>query len=101
MLTLLRTRTFDEWIARLADLRGRARVLARLKSATYGNFGDCDAVGEGVSEMRIHHGPGYRVYFFRNGSTMYVVLCGGDKSTQGRDIELAKALAREIREQDT
>ena len=101
MLTLLRTPTFNEWIARLADLRGRARVLARLKSATYGNFGDCDAVGEGVSEMRIHHGPGYRVYFFRNGSTMYVVLCGGDKSTQGRDIELAKALAREIREQDT
>jgi putative addiction module killer protein len=67
-----------------------------LKRVAEGNFGDCAPVGEGVSELRIHHGPGYRVYFVRRGSAVVVVLGGGDKSTQDRDIELAKALQKEL-----
>ena len=100
MFTFVRTSIFDEWLAKLADHRGKARILARLNSAAHGNFGDCDAVGEGVSEMRIHSGPGYRVYFRRDGTAIYLILLGGDKSTQGRDIDRAKELAREFREQD-
>lgn len=63
MITLLRSAKFDDWLGGLADLKAKARVLARLRSATFGNFGDCAPVGEGVSELRIHAGPGYRVYF--------------------------------------
>lgn len=100
MLTLVRTSVFDEWLAKLADHRGKARILARLNSAAHGNFGDCAVVGEGVCEMRIHFGPGYRIYYVRNGSTIYVFLCGGDKSTQHRDIERAKQLARDIKDMD-
>jgi putative addiction module killer protein len=82
----------------LADTKAKARILARLRSATFGNFGDCEAVGEGVSEMRVHAGPGYRVYFTRKGATVYLLLAGGDKSTQKRDISRAKAMARELKE---
>ena len=67
MLTLIRSSDFDAWLSGLDDLKAKARILARIRSATMGNFGDCDSVGEGVSEMRIHFGPGYRVYFMRNG----------------------------------
>ncbi len=81
----------------LADHKGKARILARLDSAAHGNFGDCEPVGEGVSEMRIHYGPDYRVYFTRQGSTVYVLLTGGDKATEGRDIKQAKKLARDLR----
>jgi putative addiction module killer protein len=80
----------------LADQKAKARVLAR--SAMLGNFGDCEPVGEGVSEMRIHAGPGYRVYFLRTGATLYVLLAGGDKSSQKQDIIRAKEMARELRE---
>ncbi len=100
MLTLVRSSTFDAWLRGLADQRAKARVLARLTSAAHGNFGDCRPVGEGVSEMRIHFGPGYRVYFVRHGATVYVLLTGGDKSSQERDIEQAKELARELKESD-
>lgn len=82
----------------LADTKAKAKILARLRSATFGNFGDCEAVGEGVSEMRVHAGPGYRVYFTRKGATVYLLLAGGDKSTQKRDIARAKAMARELKE---
>ncbi len=98
MFTLVRSSLFDEWLSALKDQKGKARILARLTSAAHGNFGDCEAVGEGVSEMRIHIGPGYRVYYVRNGATIYVLLNGGDKSSQQRDIERAKDMARELKE---
>ncbi len=98
MLTLVRSSIFDKWLSELAGHKGKARILARLTSAAHGNFGDCEAVGEGVSEMRVHFGPGYRVYYVRRGATIYVLLNGGDKSSQKRDIERAKTLARELKE---
>jgi putative addiction module killer protein len=78
------------------DVTGKARILARIRSAEFGNFSDCKSVGEGVSEMRVHIGPGYRVYFMRRGRTVYLLLTGGDKSTQSKDIARAKAMARAI-----
>jgi putative addiction module killer protein len=98
MNTFVRSSDFDVWLSGLADHKAKARVLARLRSATLGNFGDCEPVGEGVSEMRIHVGPGYRVYFVRMGSTVYVLLTGGDKSSQKQDITRAKKMAQELKE---
>ncbi|CAA7618257.1 type II toxin-antitoxin system RelE/ParE family toxin [Magnetospirillum sp. SS-4] len=98
MNTMQRTASFDAWLSALADNKGKARVLARLTAAEFGNFGDCEAVGEGVSEMRIHFGPGYRVYFTRRGKVVYLLLLGVDKSTQARDIKRAKELASMIKE---
>ena len=95
---ILRHVDFDAWLQRLLDIKAKARILARIKSAEMGNFGDCQPVGEGVSEMRVHFGPGYRVYFTRRESVVYMLLCGGDKSSQSRDIEKAKVLARGLRE---
>jgi len=70
----------------------------RIRSAELGNFGDCAPVGKGISEMRLHFGPGYRLYFWRQGNQVYWLLAGGDKSSQERDIERAKSLKREIKE---
>jgi putative addiction module killer protein len=98
MNTLLRTASFDAWLSALADIKGKARILARLTAAESGNFGDCDSVGDGISEMRVHFGPGYRVYFTRRGKVIYLLLLGGDKSTQTRDIKRAKELAKTIEE---
>ena len=98
MNTMQRTASFDAWLSALADNKGKARILARLTAAEMGNFGDCESVGEGVSEMRIHFGPGYRVYFTRRGKVVYLLLLGGDKSSQARDIKRAKELARMIEE---
>jgi putative addiction module killer protein len=95
--TLLRSSDFDDWLTRLADQKARARILARLASAEFGNFGDCEAVGDGVSEMRVHVGVGYRVYYTRTGSTVYVLLAGGVKASQTRDIAKAKKMARELK----
>ncbi|WP_245300099.1 type II toxin-antitoxin system RelE/ParE family toxin [Methylocystis bryophila] len=78
--------------------QGKARILARLRSATFGNFGDCASVGEGVFEMRLHFGPGYRVYYVRAEKPIYLLLIGGDKSTQKMDIVRAKEMARAIEE---
>lgn len=97
MLTLVRSKRFDAWLVRLADQKARARILNRLDRASLGNFGDCKSIGEGVSEMRIDAGPGYRVYFVRRGVAVYVLLTGGDKATQDRDIVEAKAMARELK----
>jgi putative addiction module killer protein len=98
MNSFIRSSDFDSWLAKLADFKAKARVLARLRSAAFGNFGDCEPVGEGVSEMRIHVGPGYRVYFVRKDATVYILLGGGDKSSQKRDIARAKVLARDFKE---
>ncbi|MDD4617370.1 MAG: type II toxin-antitoxin system RelE/ParE family toxin [Alphaproteobacteria bacterium] len=98
MNTFIRSSDFDAWLLSLGDEKAKARIFARLRSATLGNFGDSEPVGEGVSEMRIHVGPGYRVYYTRTGSTIYVLLAGGDKSTQRKDIIHAKKLARELKE---
>lgn len=94
--TLLRSSDFDAWLSSLADQKAKARILARLTSATFGNFGDCEAVGEGVSEMRIHVGAGYRVYYMRTGKTVYVLLVGGVKASQTKNIAKAKQMVREL-----
>ena len=96
MIEVRQTSRFATWLAGLRDERARARILKRLDRARDGNLGDVAAVGEGVSEMRIFYGPGYRVYFLSRGPELIVLLCGGDKSTQDADIEEAKGLAREI-----
>ena len=98
MNTLLRTAVFDNWLSKLKDLLGKAHIVERIRSAERGNFGDCAAVGEGVSEMRIHYGPGYRVYFCRTGEVVYVLLCGGNKRGQQRDIARARAMSRQLNE---
>jgi putative addiction module killer protein len=96
MNTFLRSEEFDTWLAALKDRKGRARIVERIRSAERGNFGDCEPVGEGVSEMRIHFGPGYRVDFTRRGEVVYLLLLGGDKSSQKRDIRRAIQLARTL-----
>lgn len=96
MNSLLRTDEFDAWLATLKDNIGKARIVHRLRAAELGNFGDCEPVGEGVSEMRIHVGPGYRVYFTQRGATIYWLLLGGDKSTQKRDIRRVKQLLKSL-----
>jgi putative addiction module killer protein len=97
MSTFVRSSNFDAWLSNLADQKAKARILARLRSATFGNFGDCEPVGEGISEMRIHVGAGYRVYYTRTGSTVYVLLAGGVKASQTKDIAKAKTMARELK----
>ena len=89
------TEVFDDWFAGLRDKQAVRRIHARIDRAEDGNFGDCEPVGEGVSEMRIHYGPGYRVYFIRRGPVLIILLCGGDKASQDKDIRQAKALAEE------
>lgn len=93
MIDLEQSCTFSKWLDGLKDVVGKARIIARLRLATHGHFGDCEPVGNAVYEMRIHSGPGYRVYFTRRGSALYLLLVGGDKSTQKRDIARAVELA--------
>lgn len=91
---------FKEWLDELTDKKAVARILARLARLREGNLGDCKPVGEGVSELRVDYGPGYRVYFGQKGRTLVVLLCGGDKRTQDRDIRLAKQYWREFKVSD-
>jgi len=93
---LAESERFHDWLGSLADRRARARVVERLKRASNGNFGDVKPVGSGVSEMRVDYGPGYRVYFFRRGKELVILLCGGDKRTQDADIALAIRMKGEI-----
>jgi putative addiction module killer protein len=95
--TLLRSSDFDAWLSHLSDQKAKARTLARLTSATLGNVGDCESVGEGVFEMRVHVGADYRVYYTRTGSTVYVLLAGGVKASQPKDIPKAKQMARKLK----
>ena len=99
MNTVIRTGTFDTWLSGLKDYQGKARIIERIKSAERGNFGDCKSVGQNVSEMRVHFGPGYRVYFTRAGKVIYVLLCGGTKRGQQRDIAKAQKIARKLKEE--
>ena len=95
MLEIKQTETFRKWRIRIKDERVRALIASRLDRLAFGHAGDAESVGHGVSELRIHHGPGYRVYFQRRGTTLIVVLCGGDKATQANDIKTAQRLALE------
>ncbi len=95
MLEIKQTEAFRKWRTRLKDERARALIASRLDRLAFGHAGDAEPVGQGISELRIHHGPGYRVYFQKRGDTIIVLLCGGDKSTQVKDIETAKRLADE------
>ncbi|GAB2721892.1 type II toxin-antitoxin system RelE/ParE family toxin [Halomonas garicola] len=98
MKLIRETATYAGWFSGLKDARARAKILARVRRAELGNFGDYAPVGEGVSELRIHYGPGYRVYFAQRGLELVILLAGGDKSSQSRDIAAAKQLARELKE---
>lgn len=95
MVEVLRSQTFADWLNGLSDSQARLRINARILRMETGNMGDAIPVGEGVSELRIHYGPGYRVYFVRRGAV--ILLCGGDKSSQTRDIKRAKEMARDWR----
>jgi putative addiction module killer protein len=96
MFALKQTETFRKWRLALKDDRARAAIASRLDRLAYGHAGDAAPVGEGVSELRIHYGPGYRIYFQNRGKTVIVLLCGGDKGSQAKDIKLAKRLLREV-----
>jgi len=98
MVEIRKTARFVQWLDSLRDLRARARVQVRIERLAAGNPGDVEPVGEGVSELRINYGPGYRVYFKKHGQELILLLAGGDKSTQARDIRTALALARNLSE---
>ena len=96
MIEIRQSESFEAWLAALRDGRASARIAARLRRLAMGNPGDVRSVGEGVSEMRIDYGPGYRVYFKKIGAQIVLLLCGGDKSSQAADIARAKRLAKEL-----
>lgn len=93
MLRVRQTKTFADWFAALRDERAKNRIAARIVRIEAGNFGDCKPVGAGVSELKVDVGPGYRVYFTRRDGELVILLCGGDKASQQRDIAKAKTLA--------
>jgi putative addiction module killer protein len=101
MFEVRRTAEFVDWIVGLRDVAARARIAKRIDRIALGNFGDAKAVGDGVSELRFTFGPGYRVYYTRRGDVVVILLCGGDKDTQGKDIERAKAMVRELGTQES
>ena len=94
VIEIRQTDEYADWFDGLRDREARSRILVRIRRVSLGNLGDVKPVGEGVSELRITHGPGYRIYLKQEGDTLVVLLAGGDKSTQKRDIERAKELAR-------
>ena len=96
MIEIRKTQVFALWLDALSDLRARARIQARIERLAMGNAGDVKPIREGVSELRIDYGPGYRVYFKKRGRTLIVLLAGGDKSSQARDIKTALRLARNL-----
>ncbi len=98
VIEVRKTEAFAAWIGGLRDRQARARIEVRIVRLASGNPGDVKPVGEGVSELRIDYGPGYRVYFVRRGAALIILLAGGDKSSQARDIRIAIALARDLEE---
>ena len=95
-MEIRKTEIFVDWLDNLRDNRARTRIIARLDRMQMGNFGDVRPVGGGVNELRIHYGPGYRVYFVQRGPVIVILLCGGDKRTQQADIAKAKVLADKL-----
>jgi len=93
MVEVVKSATFDRWLRKLKDRRAAARVQVRIDRLVAGNPGDVKPVGEGISELRIAYGPGYRVYYLQEGRRLIVLLCGGDKSSQQEDFEEAKRIA--------
>ncbi len=98
MLKIVASRTFEKWLKGLRHEPVKARILDRIDRLSDGNFGNSKSVGEGVSELRFHFGPGYRIYVMRSGDTLIVLLCGGHKGTQLKDIARAKSMARDWRD---
>ena len=96
MLEVRQTNVYSEWFGNLRDRTAKVRIDIRIRRLSLGNAGDVKAVGEGISELRVNYGPGYRVYFVQHGDVCVVLLAGGDKSTQEQDIRKAKALARQL-----
>ncbi len=96
MVEIRKTEHFANWLDNLRDIQAKARVLVRIERLASGNAGNVKPVGEGVSEMRINYGPGYRVYFIQRGSELIILLAGGDKSSQSRDIKAAVRLAQNL-----
>ncbi len=96
MIEVRRTEQFSGWLRKLRDPQAKARIIVRIQRMQDGNLGDVKSVREGVSELRINYGPGYRVYLVRRGETVIILLCGGDKSTQQQDIRTALMLAKEV-----
>ena len=96
MHSIQTTEVFDTWFAGIKDKQASRRVQARIDRAEDGNLGDCEPIGEGVSEMRIHYGPSYRVYFVQRGIEIIILLAGGNKATQAKDIKTAIEIARKI-----
>lgn len=96
MTEIRQTRAFEQWRAGLRDTLVRKRIGARIDRLSFGNFGDAKPVGDGVRELRLDFGPGYRIYFVQRGKLIVVLLCGGDKGTQTRDIVRAKEMVRQI-----
>jgi putative addiction module killer protein len=95
MIEIIKSSTFDQWLKKLRDPQAKARIQMRIRRLGLGNPGDVRPIGEGLSEMRIDYGPGYRVYYLQQGAVLVVLLCGGDKRTQQTDIARAKSLAAE------
>ena len=98
MLEIRETEEFSSWLRTLRDQRGKAKILIRIDRLARGNPGDVEPVGQGVSELRVNYGLGYRVYFTKRGRALVLLLCGGDKRSQSKDIARAKLLAAEYRE---
>jgi putative addiction module killer protein len=98
MLDVRETEEFSKWLAALRDVRARAKILVRIERLARGNPGDVAPVGKGISELRIDHGPGYRIYYVQRGARYILLLAGGDKSTQTRDIARARRLADQYQE---
>lgn len=96
MIEIRQTAAFTKWIKGLANQRAKLAIAKRIDRLAYGHLGDAKPVGEGITELRVHMGAGYRVYFTRRGDTIIVLLCGGDKASQARDIVRAKALMNEL-----
>jgi putative addiction module killer protein len=99
MIEVRQTRVFADWFRGLRDIRARARIQVRIDRLALGNPGDVKPVGDGVSELRVDYGPGYRLYVARRGSVLVILLCGGDKASQDRDIRRAKSMVQEMEQE--